>query len=127
MSKYFKISICLLVLSIISWCLQIFIYSADFELVLAICSITLSILFICFSIIAIGNKISQKVSPYKIFAIVTAILGVCTTIYAIYDIKTDTGWFAGLLGFLLLVIVVPIIFALQLIALIVWLYKRKKK
>lgn len=35
--------------------------------------------------------------------------------YAVYDILTDTGWFAGLMGSVLLIYVVPVIVLLLVI------------
>lgn len=41
------------------------------------------------------------------------------------DILTDTGWFAGILGYVLLIFVVPVIVLLLVIDFV--LYKRRKK
>lgn len=73
------------------------------------------------------EKTITKASPYKIFAISDSIIGVLTFLYAIYDIKTSTGLFAGLCGIILLVTVVPVTIALLLIELLVWVYNKKRE
>ena len=52
---------------------------------------------------------------------------VLTFLYAIYDIKTSTGLFAGLFGTVLLITVVPITLALLLIEFLIWIYNKKKE
>lgn len=41
--------------------------------------------------------------------------GISVAAYAVYDILTDTGWFAGLMGSVLLICVVPVIVLLLVI------------
>ena len=53
-------------------------------------------------------------SPFFVFGVVDGVLCVLVAAYAAYDIATDTGWFAGLLGTLLLIFVVPALAALLL-------------
>ena len=77
--------------------------------------------------IAVSKKLIPKASPYKIFAISVSIIGVLTFLYAIYDIKTSTGLFAGLFGTVLLITVVPITLALLLIEFLIWIYNKKKE
>lgn len=52
-------------------------------------------------------------------------LGISVAAYAVYDILTDTGWFAGLMGSVLLIYVVPLIVLLFVIDFV--LYRRSKK
>ena len=125
MSKYFKITLIALLFAIISWIVAV--YGIADGVWIWIASILFSILAICFLIISISKKVIAKVSPYKIFAISVSIIGVLTFLYAIYDIKTSTGLFAGLCGIILLVTVVPVTIALLLIELLVWVYHKKRE
>lgn len=52
-------------------------------------------------------------------------LGISVAAYAVYDILADTGWFAGLMGSVLLIYVVPLIVLLFVIDFV--LYRRSKK
>ena len=101
----------------VGWCTALFAYIGTI----------FSILTICFLIVSISKKLIPKASPYKIFAISVSIIGVLTFLYAIYDIKTSTGLFAGLFGTVLLITVVPITLALLLIEFLIWIYNKKKE
>lgn len=125
MSKYFKITLIALLFAIISWIVAV--YGIADGVWIWIASILFSILAICFLTISILKKTITKASPYKIFAISDSIIGVLTFLYAIYDIKTSTGLFAGLCGIILLVTVVPVTIALLLIELLVWVYNKKRE
>ena len=125
MSKYFKITPIALLFAIISWIVAV--YGIADGVWIWIASILFSILAICFLTISILKKTITKASPYKIFAISDSIIGVLTFLYAIYDIKTSTGLFAGLCGIILLVTVVPVTIALLLIELLVWVYNKKRE
>lgn len=87
-------------------------------------AVAATILCICFFVTVIVSQIRPGSSGYKIFAWTDGLIGVCVTIYAIYDIQTDTGWFAGLFGMLLLIVVVPT--AVVLIIIDAVLYTRAK-
>lgn len=78
-------------------------------------AVAATILSICFLVTAILKQIRSGVSGYKIFAWTDGLIGACVTIYAIYDIQTDTGWFAGFFGVLLLIVVVPTAVVLMII------------
>ena len=125
MLKYFKITLIALLFAIISWIVAV--YGIADGVWIWIASILFSILAICFLTISIFKKTITKASPYKIFAISDSIIGVLTFLYAIYDIKTSTGLFAGLCGIILLVTVVPVTIALLLIELLVWVYNKKRE
>ena len=125
MLKYFKITLIALLFAIISWIVAV--YGIANGVWIWIASILFSILAICFLTISILKKTITKASPYKIFAISDSIIGVLTFLYAIYDIKTSTGLFAGLCGIILLVTVVPVTIALLLIELLVWVYNKKRE
>lgn len=126
MSKYFIIT---LPLAIISWCvvLKNQVSVGWCTALFAYIGTIFSILTICFLIVSISKKLIPKASPYKIFAISVSIIGVLTFLYAIYDIKTSTGLFAGLFGTVLLITVVPITLALLLIEFLIRIYNKKKE
>ena len=126
MSKYFIIT---LPRAIISWCvvLKNQVSVGWCTALFAYIGTIFSILTICFLIVSISKKLIPKASPYKIFAISVSIIGVLTFLYAIYDIKTSTGLFAGLCGIILLITVVPVTIALLLIELLVWVYNKKRE
>lgn len=77
----------------------------------------------CFFAIAIVKQIRPGVSVYRIFAWTDGLIGLGVTGYAVYDIMTDTGWFAGLVGTLLLTSVIPAV--LLLLAADYLLYKAR--
>lgn len=126
MTKYMKISMIALALAAICWWTEIVINPSGFESILGIAAIIFSLLFVCFLVIAIMQKINKNISPYLVFAIVDGVIGISVLAYAIYDILTDTGWFAGLLGTILLIFVAPIFTVFLLIDFGAWLWKRKK-
>lgn len=100
-------AIVLTITAILFWFIEIVINPSDFELILALAATVCSILSICFIVIAVAKQIKSKVSGYVIFAWTDGIISIAVTIYAIYDMLTDTGWFAGIVGMLLLIFAVP--------------------
>ena len=124
--KYLKLTGVCTALAVISWLILIFAEPMGFYGQLTVIAIALSITAICFFALFACKKIWKDASPYRLFAIVTGVFGAGTLAYAIYDIMTDTGWFAGLLGALIIIFTMPI-FAILLIAdLVLWLNHRKK-
>ena len=77
--------------------------------------------------VSLIRKFRGNASPYVIFGVVDLILGLCVVAFSIHNILTDTGWFAGLLGTLLLILVVPANVVLLVIDLVLWLRNKKKK
>ena len=65
------------------------------EMVLAIATIVFSIISICLVVCCIARKINSQISLYKVFAIADIVLAVLAGGYAVYDIRTDTGWTFG--------------------------------
>lgn len=120
MSGYTKTTLSSFVLAVLCWvgCITVKMVNLEFLFVLA--AVVFSIVFICFLAVSISQKVNKNISPYRVFAVVDGLIGLCVVIYAIYDILTDTGWFAGLIGGLLLMIVLPIILALMLADFLVW-------
>lgn len=94
-------------------------------LVILYAAVAVTISSLCYLVTVIIKLIRPGVSGYKIFAWTDGLIGTGVTIYAIYDIQTDTGWFAGLFGAALLVVVIPVAVLLLIIDII--LYMRAKK
>lgn len=126
MTKYLKISFAAFVFAVICWILSIAVNPSGFELILPFSAIVFSLIFICFTAISIVQKLKKDISPFRIFALADGFVGLCVLAYAIYDIQTSTGWFAGLVGMLLLIFVIPIIIALLVADFLVWLFKKRK-
>ena len=95
--------------------------------VLAIAAAALTIAAVCSLAVSIGRKFCRRTSPYLVFAGADILIGICVAAYAVYDIQTDTGWFAGLLGTLLLIFVLPIVLVLLLADVLVWKLKKPKQ
>lgn len=62
---------------------------------------------------------------YRVFAFTDIIMTAIAVGYAVYDIKTSTGWFAGIIGALILMLVVPVLVVLLLGDFVVWFIRRK--
>lgn len=127
MSKLWIRAIVSLVITLFCWFMEIIINPYGLEGVWGIGAVVTSILCVCFFAIAIIKHIKSDVSAYKIFAWTDGIIGVCVLAYAIYDILTDTGWFAGLLGLLLIIFVIPVILLLLIIDFVLYIINKKRK
>ncbi len=114
------------VLAAIVWFVGLVFNPPGLEMVLAIAAIVFSIISICLVVCCIAEKINSQVSLYKVFAIADIVLGVLAGGYAVYDIRTDTGWFAGLLGALIMFMGIPVFVVLLLGDWVVWLVNRKR-
>ena len=88
----------------------------------AIIIITLSL----FIIAKILKKFAKKASPYLLFAIANILIGLLILGFAIYDLNTAEGEFAGILGELTLLIGEPIVVVLLIIDAIAWNMSRRK-
>ena len=91
-------------------------------LMAAIIIITLS----SFIITKILKKFAKKASPYLLFAIADILIGLLILGFAIYDLNTAEGEFAGILGELTLLIGEPIVVVLLIIDAIAWNMSRRK-
>lgn len=89
-------------------------------LIPAFAAVFFSIVFLCFLAVTISRKISAGISPYRIFAIADGLIGLCVIGYAVYDIVTDTAFFAGIVGVMLLVVIFPATVLLLLADFLVW-------
>lgn len=114
------------VLAAIVWFVGLVFNPPGLEMVLAIAAIVFSIISICLVVCCIAEKINSQVSLYKVFAIADIVLGVLAGGYAVYDIRTDTGWFAGLLGALIMFMGIPVFVVLLLGDWVVWLVNRRR-
>ncbi len=115
-----------IVLAAIVWFAGLVFNPPGLEMVLAIAAIVFSIISICLVVYCIAWKINSQISLYKVFAIVDIVLAVLAGGYAVYDIRTDTGWFAGLLGALIMFMGMPVFAVLLLGDWVVWLVNRKR-
>lgn len=115
-----------IVLAAIVWFAGLVFNPPGLEMVLAIAAIVFSIISICLVVCCIALKINSQISLYKVFAIVDIVLAVLAGGYAVYDIRTDTGWFAGLLGALIMFMGMPVFAVLLLGDWVVWIVNRKR-
>ena len=127
MLKLTKITLALCASAAFCWFVLIVLNPSNLELILAFAAVALTIAAVCFLAASIGGKPGKSASPYLIFAVTDILIGICVAAYAIYDIQTSTGWFAGLLGTLLLIFVLPIVLVLLLADVLVWKLKKPKK
>ena len=114
------------VLAAIVWFVGLVFNPPGLEVVLAIAALVLSIISICLVVCCIARKINSQISLYKVFAIADIVLAVLAGGYAVYDIRTDTGWFAGLLGALIMFMGIPVFVVLLLGDWVVWLVNRNR-
>ena len=127
MSKSWKRAIALFLAAFVCWFVEIVINPPGFEMIMFFLAVISTVLCVCFLVIAIFTQIQPTVSVYKIFAVTDVIMGVGVTAYAIYDILTDTGWFAGFLGMLLLILVLPVILLLLIIDFIFYMINKRRR
>ena len=124
MKKYAKPTLISLLFAVVCWCGYIFDIPENMQFAAAFAAVFFSVAFLCFLAVMIAAKISAAVSPYRVFAITAGLTGLCVTGYAIYDIATDAGFFAGIVGILLLAISIPITIVLLLADFLVWKLKK---
>lgn len=90
--------------------------------------VILSVVTVCLLVTAIIKRFATpQASVYKIFAWTDGVLTVGVILYAIYDLFTDTGWFAGLFGVILLVYIVPVLLVLLLLDFICCKVNKKRR
>ena len=126
MSKYTKITLILGALAAACWIVSIAVPPANLEFLFAFAAVAFSIAFLCFLAVSISRRVKTDISPYRVFAVVDGLIGLCVAAYAVYDILTDTGWFAGMLGIVLLLLVLPITLVLLLLDFLVWKVRKAK-
>lgn len=107
-------------------------YGLEFlDLIIYFILILSTAMSICLWFVVIVNKIrsvtgKERFSAFRCFAIADGILMAGTIAYAVYDIMTDTGSFAGIVGLVLLIIFVPILLLLLIGDIVAgYLYKKK--
>ena len=127
MSKYGKVTLALCGAAAFCWFVLIVLNPSNLEFELAIAAVALTIAAVCSLAVSVGRKFRKQASPYLVFAATDILIGICVAAYAVYDIRTDTGWFAGLFGTLLLIFVLPITLVFLLADILVWWLKKSKK
>ena len=127
MAKHVKITLALCAAALLFWFVLIVLNPANLELILALAAVALTIAAVCSLAVSIGRAVNSKVSPYLVFAAADLLIAVCVAAYTVYDIQTSTGWFAGLLGVLLLISVLPIAAVFLLVDILVWWLKKPKQ
>lgn len=108
MSTHYKIASRLALITFLCWCCFFMMQVEIVTQVLLFVCVNLTVATVIFLIVAFIKKRLPDVSAYRIFTIVDGVVGTGILAYGIYDILTDTEWFAGLLGTLLLIFVVPV-------------------
>lgn len=130
MSKFEKITITSVLITIVLWVTGIAvinIYLSNFiALALLETAIVLSIISVCMCGVCLAKRFMKHTSPYRVFGIIDMMLEVLIVGYAIYDLMTDTGMFAGILGFLLLCYVAPIPVILLIVDVCLYFAKARK-
>lgn len=114
MSKHTKATLILFVFATFFWILCIIAEPANLELISALAAVFCSISLICFLSVCVSQRISRHISPYRVFALVDGLIGLCAVVCASHNILTDTGFFAGIAGVVLLVTVLPMTLLLLL-------------
>ena len=113
-------------------CVGLFYLAAELETKMEVIPIYLlsaacGILWLCMGAVTLAGVFLKNRSGYAVFAVADLIVAAVILAYAIHDIRTDVGWFAGLLGMLLIIFVLPINAVLLAIDLIAWYIDNKKK
>lgn len=123
---FLKMSAAAFLLTAACWIAGFILDLSGFELIFYIAAIMFLLVSFSFFMIAAIQKFKTNISPYRIFATVNSLIGLCVLFYAVYDIKTGVGWFAGLFGVLLLFFVMPPVIILLAADFLVWLYHRSR-
>jgi len=119
-------SMIVLLLACVCGFIAIVINPSGYEMILMVCAVDFLVLGLCLLSSVLVKQIKSNVSEFRVFAWTDIVIGLGVIAYAVYDIMTDTGWFAGLVGVLLLTYVLPAILLFLLIAYIVSGRKDKK-
>jgi len=129
MKKSTKYTIIVCVMALLSWYIAAGINPTNYEMIIASTAMIFAAVAIAMLMVKLGlciaAKLNKSISSYRLFAVVNSIIGIGCVIFAIYDIRTDDGFMAGLLGYMILMFVVPFILLMLLIDYLFW--KRKMK
>ncbi len=101
--------------------------TVEWELYALWAAIVATVLSLGLFAVWLGERLRWRLSPYVIFALAILVAELGFAAYAAYDIATDTGFLAGIVGALILMVIIPSLVLLQLIDLIVWLVRRHKQ
>lgn len=125
MQKLWKSVLVLIAATLLLWGVSLVTKTSG---VLNFLCVILSIVAGCLFITAIVKQfLKRQASVYRIFAWTDGILTCCVILYAVYDILTDTGWFAGLFGVMLLVYILPVLLLLLLADYLIYKVNARKQ
>ncbi len=84
-------------------------------------------MMIVFWTVHIGESMNKRIiSPFVLFGVLEGLLAIAFAIWGIYDLMTDEGWFAGLVGLVVLIYVVPFLVIAVVIDILIARVIRKK-
>ncbi|MBD5530842.1 MAG: hypothetical protein HDQ98_01385 [Lachnospiraceae bacterium] len=125
MSRFEKITITIVLIAIVLWITAVRVINR-YSLAVLGAAIGLSIISVCMGGVCLAKRFMKHTSPYKVFGMIDMVLEVFIVGYAIYDLMTDTGMLAGILGFLLLYCVAPIPVILLIVDVCLYFAKARK-
>lgn len=131
MNRFEKITITIVLIAIVLWVTGIGVINTYFpirdSLAVLEAAIVMSIISVCMGGVCLAKRFMKHASPYKVFGMIDMMLEVFIVGYAIYDLMTDTGMFAGIFGFLLLCYVAPIPVILLIVDVCLYFAKAKNR
>ncbi len=129
--KYARWTVLFFCLALVSWLVFLFVNPSNFELVFLVPCSALTIAFVDFLFVWIfaffAERRERKFSVYRIFAIIDICIGLLIATCAVWNIWTDSGWFAGLVGGLLFIFVEPVVLVLLVTDYIIWRVRGREK
>lgn len=115
----------------LGWLVVAVIPEVVIAIVAVVCSgMAIGLLAVTLSMWLRERRGKKPLSPYAVFAVTLGILCIASISWALYDIETDNGWFAGLGGMIMLLFVTTTLLGLialdGVVVLVQWLKKRKR-
>lgn len=120
------LALCSTLLAVGLWLLLTFFPSSGILIATMAASLLAPCFITVFIVLLLAGRKGKTVSKALIFGIADLTFGLATLIFALWDIATDTGWFAGLLGTLLLITAVPLAGLFLLIDILCYVIHRNK-
>lgn len=126
MRKYWiRFGISLVVTALI-WLSDLVIQLPAIEFQIGMAAIIAAAVTVCFLVTAVGKQIRPQISAYKLFGWADAVIGLIVLAYSVYDLRTDTGFLAGLVGAIFILCVLPALALILLIDLILYFVAKRK-